>query len=79
MEDGFHNEDLIKEKAEPAESIIGKWDGKSYVNTYLWFSYLAHELGVRDKWKIPYYYGTCTYSQYDRKGILMEWMKENRV
>lgn len=79
MEDGFYNEDLIKEKVEPAESVIGKWDGKSYEDTYLWFSNLAHELGIRDEWKIPYYYGTYTCPQCGRKGILMEWMKENQV
>ncbi|MDE6518312.1 MAG: hypothetical protein K2L18_10780, partial [Acetatifactor sp.] len=104
MEDGFYNEDLIKEKVEPAESVIGKWGGKrldvSHPNTeqhsitdqpaicgkkqgmndtYLWFSNLVHELGIEDEWKIPYYYGTYTCPQCGRKGILMEWMKENQL
>ena len=30
MEDGFYNETLIKEKIVPAESVIGKWDEKSF-------------------------------------------------
>ena len=79
MEDGFYNEDLIKEKVEPAESVIGKWDGESFDDTYLWFSNLAHKLGIEDEWKIPYYYGTYTCPQCGKKGILMEWMKENQL
>lgn len=76
MEDGFYEEDLIKEKVEPAESVIGKWDGKSFEDSYLWFSNLAHELGIEDEWKIPYYYGTYTCPECGKKGILIEWMKE---
>lgn len=76
MEDGFYNEDLIKEKIKPAESVIGKWDGQSFEDTYLWFSNLAHELGIEDEWKIPYYYGTYTCPQCGKKGVLMEWMKD---
>ncbi len=49
MEDGFYNESLIKEKIVPAESVIGKWDGKSFEDTYLWFSNLAHELRIEDE------------------------------
>ncbi len=75
MEDGFYEEELMKEKIEPAESVIGKWDGKSFENTYLWFSNLAHELGIEEEWKIPYYYGTYTCPECGEKGILIEWMK----
>ncbi len=64
---------------EPAESVIGKWDGKSYDNTYLWFSNLVHSLGVEDEWKISYYYGTYTCPECGNKGPLNEWMKETET
>lgn len=73
--DGFYDEEQIKEKVEPAESVIGKWDGKGFDDTYLWFSNLAHMLGVEDEWKIAYYYGTYTCPECGSKGILIEWMK----
>ena len=43
--DGFYDREQL-EKIEPAASVLGKWDGKSYEDTYLWFSNLAHELGA---------------------------------
>lgn len=73
--DGFYDEEQMKEKVEPAESVIGKWDGKSFDDTYLWFSNLAHMLGVEDEWKIAYYYGTYTCPECGSKGTLIEWMK----
>lgn len=60
----------------PAQSVIGKWDGKSYEDTYLWLSNLTHLLGADIEWKIPYYYGTYTCPSCKSKGILIEWMKE---
>lgn len=60
----------------PAPSVIGKWDGRSYEDTYLWFSNLTHILGMKDAWKVPYYYGTYTCPSCKSKGILIEWMKE---
>lgn len=74
--DGFYDEEQMKEKVEPAESVLGKWDGKSFGDTYLWFSNLAHMLGVEDEWKIAYYYGTYTCPECGSKGTLIEWMKE---
>ena len=59
--------------------MLGKWDGKSYEDTYLWFSNLAHELGVEDEWKIPYYYGTYTCPECGSRGILMDWMKDTEM
>lgn len=74
--DGFYDKEQLK-KIEPAPSVLGKWDKKSYDDTYLWFSNLVHLLGVEDEWKVAYYYGTYTCPECGSKGILMEWMKEN--
>ncbi len=74
--DGFYDKEQLK-KIVPAASVIGKWDRKSYENTYLWFSNLAHDLGVEDAWKIAYYYGTYTCPECGSRGILIDWMKES--
>ena len=74
--DGFHDKTQL-EKIKPAESVIGKWDGKSYDDTYLWFSNLAHTLKIYEEWKVAYYYGTYTCPECGSKGILMEWMKKS--
>lgn len=76
--DGFYDQEQLK-KIEPAQSVIGKWDGKSYEDTYLWFSNLVHELGVEDEWKVPYYYGTYTCPECGSRGILIEWMKKTEL
>ncbi len=76
--DGFYDQEQLK-KIEPAQSVIGEWDGKSYEDTYLWFSNLVHELGVEDEWKVPYYYGIYTCPECGSKGILIEWMKETEM
>ncbi len=77
--DGPEDGEQLRElnRIEPAESVIGKWDGKSYEDTYVWFSNLAHELGAEDAWKIAYYYGTYTCPECGSRGILVEWMKES--
>lgn len=72
--DGLGDEEQLK-KIEPAASVAGKWDRKSYEDTYLWFSSLVHELGVEDEWKVSYYYGTYTCPECGSRGILMDWMK----
>lgn len=74
--DGFYDEEQLKEKIEPAKSVSGQWDGKSYEDTYLWFSNLTEELGAEDAWKVAYYYGTYTCPECGSKGILMDWMKK---
>ncbi len=79
MEDGFYNEELMKEKIQPAESVIGKWDGKSFDDTYVWFSNFVHQLGIEDEWKIPYYYGTYTCPECGKKDILIEMMKNSNI
>ena len=76
--DGLYDKKQLK-NIEPAESVIGKWDGKSYENTYLWFSNLVYSLGVEDEWKISYYYGTYTCPECGSKGPLNEWMKETET
>ncbi len=76
MEDGFYDPELIKQKVEPAESVIGAWDGTSFDNTYLWFSNLIHDFGLEEEWKLPYYYGTYTCPECGKKGILIDWMKQ---
>jgi len=49
--DGFSDQEQLR-KIEPAKFLIGKWDGESYEDTYLWFSNLVHDLGVEDEWKV---------------------------
>lgn len=62
-------EDIWDEKAAeflhsqitPAILEIGKWDGKSFEDTYLWVSNLLYLLGdQKDAVKLSYYYGTYT-------------------
>ncbi len=74
--DGFSDQEQLR-KIEPAKFLIGKWDGESYEDTYLWFSNLVHDLGVEDEWKVSYYYGTYCCPECNSKGILIEWMKES--
>ncbi len=73
--DGFEDRELIEKRIKPAPSVIGKWDGKNYEDTYVWFSNLVHDFGIEDEWKLPYYYGTYTCPECGRKGLLMDWMK----
>lgn len=73
--DGFEDQEIVEERIQPAPLAIGKWDGKSFEDTYVWFSNLVHELGIEDEWKLPYYYGTYTCPECGNQGVLMEWMK----
>lgn len=77
--DGFFVERIVKEKVTPAESVLGTWDGKSFEDTYVWFSNLAHILQIEDEWKIPYYYGTYQCPECGSKGILIDWMKKSNL
>ncbi len=72
--DGFYDKEQL-EKIEPALPVTGKWDGKSYEDTYVWFSNLVHLLRVEDHWKVAYYFGTYTCPECGSKGTLIEWMK----
>ncbi|MCI8881633.1 MAG: hypothetical protein HFH43_01050 [Lachnospiraceae bacterium] len=82
MEDGGEEPEgsccgpVVKERVTPAASVLGQWDGEDFENTYLWFSNLAHELGMEGAWKIPYYYGTYTCPECGSKGPLMDLVKK---
>lgn len=75
--DGLEAEECLEE-IEPAEDVIGKWDGKDYSDTYVWFSNLIHMVDEEQSWKVRYYYGTYTCPECGSKGTLIEWMKESR-
>lgn len=57
----FYDENILdlSKKIIPAQSVIGKWDYKSYNNVYIWFSNFLHILEC-DEYveKLRYYYGT---------------------
>lgn len=76
LEDGFYQEETIKEKIIPAKVSIGEWNGKwdsiPEDDPCLWLGSLANMLGIRDEWKIPYYYGTYTCPKCGKKSKLME-------
>lgn len=74
----FSDKELIEEQVIPAESVIGKWDKKSFGDTYVWFSNLVHELEVESEWKLPYFYGTYTCPECGHKGIVMDLMKHSQ-
>lgn len=77
--EGSNGGPAVKKRVTPAASVLGKWDGEDFEDTYLWFSNLAHDLGMEGEWKIPYYYGTYTCPECGSKGILMDWMKKCEV
>lgn len=63
----------IDEKIVAAKSVIGKWDGKSYEDTYLWFTNVLHNLGDEETIKaLSYYYGTFTCPECGHKGIVID-------
>lgn len=76
--DGFYDREQLK-KIEPAPSVTGQWDRKSYEDTYVWFSNLVHLLAVEDAWKAAYYFGTYTCPECGSRGTLIEWMKETEL
>lgn len=60
----------------PAESVIGKWDGTSYQDTYLWFSNLLYKLGDYTSLNaLSYYYGTYTCPKCGEKDLVMDLVK----
>lgn len=80
---GTWNEELpeisqgeIKE-IEPAETVIGKWDGKSFENTYIWYSNFLHMLGDDHAANVlSYYYGTYTCPECGQKALVMDVAKK---
>ena len=78
--DDYFGEGTIREnlqkKIKPANSVIGKWDGKSFDNPYLWFSNLLYLLGMKkEEKKIAYFYGTYTCPYCGETGTVMELAK----
>lgn len=70
---------LTDEKPEnitPAENVIGKWDGTSVDDTYIWFSNFVHILGDEIETELlTYYFGTYTCPECGAKGNVMDLMK----
>lgn len=64
------------EEIEPAEPLIGKWDGRSLDDTYLWYSNFLHLLrddAAADA--LSYYYGTYTCPHCGKKSLVMDLAK----
>lgn len=60
----------------PAPSVLGKWDGTSLEDTYLWFSNLLAMAGAdREVKLLSYYYGTYECPECGNKKQVMELMK----
>lgn len=60
----------------PAPSVLGKWDGKSLEDTYLWFSNLLAMAGAdREVKLLSYYYGTYECPECGNKKQVMELVK----
>lgn len=65
-----------KEVIIPAESVIGKWDGSSYEDTWLWLSTMLDQLGAEEELEIlSYYYGTYTCPDCGNQKKVMDFMK----
>lgn len=66
----------IVHKIEPADSVIGEWDGKSFTDTYVWLSNVLELLGAQEAVKkLSYFYGTYTCPECGAKGQVMELVK----
>lgn len=75
-EDLFFSEEEAKKVIIPAESVIGKWDGSSYENTWLWLSTMLDQLGAEEELEIlSYYYGTYTCPDCKNQKKVMDFMK----
>ncbi len=72
-------EEIMEEKPEnitPAENVIGKWDGTSVVDTYIWFSNFVHILGDETETELlAYYFGTYTCPECGAKTPVIDLMK----
>lgn len=65
------------DEIEPADSVIGMWDGKSLEDTYLWFSNFLHILGDDNAVNaLSYYYGTYTCPECGKKALVMDLAKK---
>lgn len=71
------SDDEAKEAITPAESMIGKWDGSSYEDTYLWLSNTINMFGAKEELEIlSYYYGTYTCPECGNKKKVIDFMKQ---
>ncbi len=73
--DSISDKEILEKMIVPAESVLGKWDGKSFEDTYLWFCNLIHMFGIEDEWRVPYYDGIYQCPKCGYKGLAMDWMK----
>ncbi len=65
---------------QPAPSVIGQWDQKSYDNDYLWLSNLLYLLGNdKDAQKLSYYYGTFTCPHCGKTDIIIDLAKYTMI
>lgn len=65
------------EEIQPAESVIGQWDGKKLDNTYLWYSNFLHLLGDDNAAKaLSYYYGIYICPKCKAKALVMDVAKK---
>ncbi len=61
----------------PARSAIGRWDGKSLNDVYVWFSNLVDMLGDKQAVRaLSYYYGIYTCPKCGAKGRVIDLMKK---
>lgn len=60
----------------PAKKQIGKWDGTSYKDTYVWFSNFVHELGDYEEAEfLRYYFGRYTCPECGESDTVINLMK----
>ena len=65
---------------QPAPSVIGQWDQKSYDNDYVWLSNLLYLLGNdKNAKKLSYYYGTFTCPNCGKTSIVMDLAKRTMI
>jgi len=61
----------------PARSALGRWDGKSLNDVYIWFSNLVDMLGDKQAVRaLSYYYGIYTCPKCGAKGRVMDLAKK---
>lgn len=75
-EEAVLSDDEAKEAIVPAETMVGKWDGSSYDDTYLWISNVLNRLGAEEELEIlSYYYGTYTCPECGNQKKVIDLMK----
>ncbi len=69
--------DGVIEEIRPAEAVIGKWDGRSLDDTYVWYSNFLHLLGDEAAVNaLSYYYGTYSCPECGEKSLVMNAAKK---